>query len=295
VMAPGYSPTNQRDSLVWFNEVSDGYFATFGTALLAGREFRPADIGSAHRVAIINETVAKRFFAGVDPVGRSFRMRGGHDTSPPIEVIGVVQDAKYQHLDEKTLPTAYVPLGQADWVAHQATYEIRTAASTAAVTPAVRAVAAAINPAISLGITTMEAQVSSSLARPRLLATLSAFFGALALLLAVVGLYGTMSYNVTRRKNEIGIRMALGAARQQVLRMVVREAGRLIAAGIVVGALLAFAGTRFVASMLYGVTPTDPATFALSALALGAVAMAAAMLPAWRAARLDPMEALREE
>ena len=295
MLVPGYSPTNSRDSLVWFNEVSDGYFATFGTALLAGRDFRDADLQSAQRVAVISETTAKRFFAGTDPVGRTFRMLGGADASAPIEVIGVVRDAKYQRLDEKTLPTAFVPLGQGNFPAPQAVFEVRTSAASPAVIAAVRSQVAAISPSISLGIKTMDAQVASSLARPRLLATLSAFFGALALLLAVVGLYGTMSYTVTRRRNEIGIRMALGAAGPQVLRMVVREAGRLIAAGIVAGALLAFAGTRFVASLLYGVTPTDPATFALSALALAVVAMAAAMLPAWRAARLDPMEALREE
>ena len=295
VLVAGYSPTNQRDSLVWFNEVTDKFFATYGTTMLSGHDFLAEDISGKRKVAVINESMAKRFYAGVDPIGRTFRMRGGGDSSTMMEVIGVVKDAKDQRLDEVTLPAAYVPMGQAEFQSGEAVFEIRTAGAPTVLSGAVRQAAAAVNPAISLGITTMETQVANSLARPRLLATLSGFFGALALVLAVIGLYGTMSYNVARRRNEIGIRMALGAAKQQVLGMVVSEAGRLIAGGILVGAALALATTRLVASMLYGVTATDPATFALSALVLGAVAMAAAMLPAWRAARLDPMEALRQD
>jgi predicted permease len=295
VAVPGYAPAKGEDSLAYFNQVTDGYFATLGTALLSGRDISPDDITHAHHVAVINQTMARRFFGSVRPLGRSFRTVVGDSTSPAWEVVGVVQDAKYQRLDEHTLATAYFPLGQGDVPWPQATFALRSAGAPAALVPTVRAVAADVHPRISLEITTLSAQVSASLARPRLLATLSGFFGVLALVLAMIGLYGTMSYNVTRRRNEIGIRMALGAGDGRVLRMVVGDAGRLVAAGILAGAVLALAGTRLVESFLFGVTPTDPATFGLAALALAVAALAATMLPAWRASRLDPMDALRED
>jgi ABC-type antimicrobial peptide transport system permease subunit len=152
-----------------------------------------------------------------------------------------------------------------------------------------------VSPAITLDFTTFDAQVARSLARPRLLATLSAFFGGLALLLAVMGLYGTMAYSVARRRNEIGLRMALGAARLGVVRMVAGEAGRMVVLGLLLGTGLAVAATRLVAGFLYGVTPTDPMTLGISALVLALVAIGAGLVPAWRAARVDPMAALRDE
>jgi predicted permease len=295
VSVPGFSPAKKDDSLAYMNEVSEGYFATLGTAILSGRDFSASDIDQKRNVALINETMARRFFGQADPIGQSYRTRMGDSLSAPWEIIGVVRDAKYQRLDEKTFASAYQPMRPSLFESDEMQFEIRTAATLASMVPAVRSVAAAVNPAISLEITTLDEQVSASLTRPRLLATLSAFFGGLALLLAVIGLYGTMSYDVTRRRNEIGIRMALGAANRQVLRMVVGEAATLILIGIVLGGALAVASTRLVRSLLFGLTPTDPATFAMSALALGVVAMAAAFVPAARAARLDPMEALREE
>jgi predicted permease len=295
VAVPGYAPTKGDDSIAFFNQVADDYFATLGTTLLWGRDISPDDITHTHRVAVINQTMAQRFFGSVSPLGRSFRTVVGDSTSPPWEVVGVVQDAKYQRLDEHTLATAYFPLGQGDVPWPQATFVLRSAGAPAALIPLVRAVAAGVHPRISLEITTLSAQVSASLARPRLLATLSGFFGVLALVLAMIGLYGTMSYNVTRRRNEIGIRMALGAGDGRVLRMVVGDAGRLVVAGILVGSALALAGTRLVESFLFGLAPTDPVTFGLAALALAVAALTATMLPAWRASRLAPMDALREE
>jgi ABC-type antimicrobial peptide transport system permease subunit len=154
---------------------------------------------------------------------------------------------------------------------------------------------AELHPDISLEYTTLSEQVASSLARPRLLAALSGFFGFLALLLAVIGLYGTMSYAVARRRNEMGSRIALGSARSGILGLVAREAGKVVTVGVVLGIVLAPAGTRLIAAFLFGVTAWDPVTLAVSALVLTAVAMAAAMVPAWRAATVDPMVALREE
>jgi putative ABC transport system permease protein len=275
--------------------VSTDYFGTLGTAIVAGRDVSESDIDQGRQVALINETMARRFFGTGTPLGRTFQVAAGDTLKAPVEVIGVVRDAKYQRLDEKTLPTAYVPLGQGDLEGSEMQFEIRSGAALATLVPAVRAIAAAINPAITLDVTTLGDQVSASLARPRLLATLSAFFGGLALLLAVIGLYGTMSYSVNRRRNEIGIRIALGAAKAQVMRMIAREAAVLIVFGIILGGALAFAATRLVRTLLFGLTPTDPATFVYSALALGAVAMVAALIPAVRASREDPMSALREE
>ena len=164
-----------------------------------------------------------------------------------------------------------------------------------ALVPAVRTLAGDVNHALSLDFVTLSEQVAASLARPRLLATLSAFFGALALLLATVGLYGTVAYSVARRQSEIGIRIALGADGSRVVRMIMGEVGRLLAAGAVLGALIALAATRLLQSFLYGLTATDPTTIVLAVTSLAAVAFVAGAVPAWRAARLDPMDALREE
>jgi len=295
VIVPGFSTNVREDSLAWFNSVSENYFATMGTPVLSGRDFTHEDVEQRRHVAVINETMAKRWFGSGSPLGRSFRMQGGDSASDPFEVVGVVKDTKYQRVDEKQKPIGYVPLGQGAIPVNEASLVLRVVGPPRALVPAVRSIIAAVNPAISINVTTLESQISGSLARPRLLAALSGFFGALALVLAVIGLYGTMSYNVTRRRNEIGIRMALGAASQQVLRMVVREAGRLIILGIALGAAIALAGTRLVSSLLYGMTATDPLTFVLSAAVLAAAALVAAWIPAWRAGAMDPMEALREE
>jgi ABC-type antimicrobial peptide transport system permease subunit len=166
--------------------------------------------------------------------------------------------------------------------------------ASAALVPAVKSAIAQWNPAISYELTTLSDQLSSALARPRLLATLSGFFGALALLLAVIGLYGTLSYGVTRRRGEIGVRMALGAASRQVFRMILAEAGRLVVVGIALGTLLTLAATRWIASFLYGAGATDPASLGGAAAILALAALAAALLPAVRATRVQPSQILRE-
>ena len=295
LVVPGYTPGGMRDALTFFNQVSDGYFATLGTGLVAGRDFTPADQGRPNPVAIVNESMARQFFGEVNPIGRTFSVQRGDSTGAAMEIVGVVRDAKYQVLTEENQPTVYLPFGAGSDPEKFINLELRTDGSLTTLSGAVKDLVASVNPAISLDLTTLQAQVSASLARPRLLATLSGFFGALALLLAVIGLYGTLSYGVARRRNEIGIRLALGAGRERVLRMIVSEAGLLVLVGTVAGVLLALATTRFVKSFLFGLEATDPATLILSALMLGGVAMGAALLPAWRASRLDPTEALREE
>jgi ABC-type antimicrobial peptide transport system permease subunit len=175
------------------------------------------------------------------------------------------------------------------------TFALRGPAGTAALTDAVKEIARRADPSMSLTFNTLQRQIADSLTRERVLALLSGFFGALALLLAVIGLYGIMAYNVARRRNEIGIRMALGSARSRVLRMVLGEASWLIGIGLVLGMVLAWAGTRLVASFLYGLSPHDATTFVVSAALLGGAGLAACALPAWRASRVEPMSALREE
>jgi putative ABC transport system permease protein len=295
IEADGFVPQGERGGIVWFNGVSDGFFATMSTRRVAGRDFGPQDVTGGAPVAIINESMAHRVFGNANPIGKIFRTRNGRGTSPPTEVIGVVQDAKYRSLKDANTATAYLPMTQAELWGSSMNFELRADGDPAALMPAVRSLAGDVNHAISLDFVTLSEQVAASLAGPRLLATLSAFFGALALLLATVGLYGTVAYSVARRRSEIGIRIALGAERSRVVRMILGEVGRLMAAGAVLGVLIALAATRLLKSFLYGLTATDPATLAFSVAALAAVALAAGALPAWRAARLDPMDALREE
>jgi ABC-type antimicrobial peptide transport system permease subunit len=239
--------------------------------------------------------MAEKFFSGPAPLGAHFRMHDGDALGPPIEIVGVVKDAKYQTLREEILPTAYVPAGQEEKPRLSASYELLAAGPPAALIPAVKSAIAEINPDVTLNFKTLEAQVSESLGIERLLATLSGFFGGLALLLGTIGLYGVMSYNVARRRSEIGIRMALGARRARLLRMVLGEVSLIVAIGLAVGLVVAFASARLISSFLYGVKPTDLATFALAAGLLATVAGIAGYLPARRASRLDPMAALREE
>ena len=294
ILVPGFTPSSPGDALALVSEVSEGYLETLGIPLLAGRDISPADGAQSPRVALINLTLARKFFGSASPLGRTFENPEGNGVSAPIEVVGVVGDSKFQALDEKTRPTIYLPFGQGGGPP-MVTFALRTDGPPRALAGASTAAIVEIAPHVAIDVSTLEEQVSATLGRPRLLATLSGFFGGLALLLAVIGLYGTMSYDVTRRRNEIGIRIALGATTLGVMRLVLGDAGRLVVFGVVLGLGLALASTRFVASLLFGLTPSDPTTLALATATLVLVALPAALVPALRAARLDPMEALRED
>jgi ABC-type antimicrobial peptide transport system permease subunit len=209
--------------------------------------------------------------------------------------VGVVGTTKYRSLRDSAQPIMYLPRAQESAVAQHVSFELRTAASPTGLVPSATKAIAVLSPRITLDFKTLDQQLAESLMLMRLVATLSGFFGALAVLLATIGLYGIMAYNVARRRTEIGVRIALGAEQSRVVRMVLGEVSRMVLAGTLLGILLTFAVTRLVASFLYGVAPTDVATLLGSMALLAAVAVAAAAVPAWRAARLDPVEALREE
>ncbi len=295
VEVDGYEPADRRETLAWFNSTSDDFFSTLQTSLLAGRDFDSRDALGSVPVAIVNETMARRFFGNPQPLGRHFRVSPPGEEVQVFEVIGVVADTKYRTVDEETHPIAYFPLAQDqdDW--GHLEYQIRTGGKPAGIISAVNALIADVNPRISIRFGTLDDAVATSLTRPRILAMLSGFFGGVALMLAMIGLYGTLSYRVASRRSEIGVRLALGAAQTRVLGMVLGEVGRMTLLGVVLGIGCALAGTRLLTSFLFGVEATDPMTLALSAVTLAAVALAAGALPAWHAARLDPMETLREE
>jgi len=279
---------------VYGNCISPGYLPTLRMPLLAGRNFTSADRESSHAVAIVSQTFASRFFPGLNPVGRTYLVGL---PAQPVEVVGLVEDSKYSSLREEARATVFLPLNRAPdiWFGHDQTFDLRTAIPPSALVAAVRAAVAKVSPAIPLEFNTLAEQVNDSLVQERLLALLSGLFGAMALLLAMIGLYGTFSYLVTQRQTEFGIRMALGATRSSILGLVMREVGVVLASGLLAGILISLAATRVLQQMLFGLGPRDATTMFLAAGLLTAVALLAGYLPARRTTRVDPMVALRHE
>ncbi|HEX8986083.1 MAG TPA: ABC transporter permease [Bryobacteraceae bacterium] len=291
----GYRAKSKDDTLVYFNRVSPGYFRTMRTTLLVGRDFDGRDTLKAPLAIVLGETAARRFFGPASPVGKTIKIESEPNQKDTYQVIGVVKDAKYGELNETTLLTGYVPAAQDKEPWGNVSYALRSEAPIEMLRPAIAAAFGAVNRSISLEIRSLESQVEGSLTQQRMLALLAAAFGALALALAMVGLYGVTAYAVARRQAEIGIRMALGAAPRSVVWLMLRGMVLHVAAGLALGLAAALAAGRLVASLLYGVRANDPAHLAGSALILAFAAALAAYLPARRAARLDPMAALREE
>jgi predicted permease len=279
------------------NLVSSGFFDTMQMSLLSGRAVDEHDTVTSPLVALVNDTFARRYFPGTNPVGQRFWMGVSAD-GPGIEIIGVTHDAKYTNLRAPIPPTIYQPYGQA--MPSQASFEVRYSGSEQAVVDGVRRAIHDVDARLPLfDLKTQAEQSENSIAQERMFAGLSQCVSALALLLAAIGLFGTMSYSVRRRTREIGIRMALGAQRKTILEMVLRQTLALVAAGLAIGLPVALAVSRVsqtvLQSLLYGVKPWDPFSLTAAACVLAIVALLAGFLPARRATRVDPMTALRNE
>jgi putative ABC transport system permease protein len=276
--------------------ITTSYFATLGTPFVAGRDFDAHDIVNGALVAIVNEEFGRKFFDGANPVGKLFGLQGGKGEPDPLfEIVGVVKNTKYYDLREDFKPVAYFPDTQDKAPGPYANIVIRADMPLAGLVTAVKRNVAEMSPDIDVDFHPLKTQILDGLLRERLMATLSGFFGALAALLAVIGLYGVISYMVARRTNEIGIRMALGANGAGIARLILREALLLLVLGLAAGTALALAAARTASSMLFGLKPYDPATLAFAITSLALVAIVASYIPARRAAGVDPMVALREE
>jgi predicted permease len=301
----GYEAKPGEDMNPYCNAVSPGYFKTMGIGLLAGRDFDERDTRyeagdpkaqlPAYKVAIVNESYAKHYFGDRSPLGRHIGFGINPGTKTPIEIIGVVKDAKYTGVRDDIPRQVFFAFMENDFAGGAVMY-VRTAIQSEAAFGSIRQVMSQLDSNIPMyNPRTMDAQLDQSLLNDRLVATLSAAFGVLATLLAVIGLYGVMAFTVTRRTREIGVRMALGAVQGDVVWLVMREVLMLVGTGIVLGLAGAWGLGRLVSSQLYGVTANDPATIAGAAVLLAAVALVAGYVPARRATRVNPVLALRYE
>jgi hypothetical protein len=303
VEIPGGPALSERDRVVLINMVSPDFFRTFGTRLVAGRDFSSGDRRGAPGVAIVNEAFARKFFNGENPVGRVVRQPPFPDQpASEHQVIGLVQNATYRTLREELRPTLYLPLAQSNAPPTAVSLSVRAAAgSPVLLTRSLAASLGAIHGDLTLSFRPLKDLVNAGLIQERVVALLSGFFGGLALLLAGLGLYGITSYAVNRRKAELGIRLALGAAPAKVVRLVLQRVALLVSLGVIAGLVLSGAfilyggtvGANTVAGLLHGVELRDPMTFGVAIVVLGAIAAFAGWLPARRASRIDPAAVLR--
>jgi putative ABC transport system permease protein len=270
--------------------ISHNYFSAMGVPLLEGRLFNEQDPSDLQGRVVINETMARLFWPGEDPLGKRVRI---HWDSIEDEVIGVVGDVKHAGLDGQVRPMTYWPFARSPY--NGMTIAVRAASGANVVQP-IRGIVRQMDPDLVVAnVRTMEEVVSRSVAQRRLTMLLLTIFAGSSLVLAAVGIYGVIAYTVTQRTQEIGIRMALGAQRSTVLRMVIGQAMRLAIVGVLTGTVMAFALTRLMAGLLFGVTPGDPTTFSVAAGVLCAVAIIASYVPGRRATRVDPAIALRTD
>ena len=296
VLFQGVQRTPANGEGVSFNIIGNGFFSAMGVPLIEGRTFNSGDQQNSPKVAVINQTMARRFFPNRSPIGQRFGIGEKPDHPGEIEVIGVVKDAKYYALDEGSLMAAYFPCTQA--VGFFGNFVVRYApsANRQEIVSRVRHSIAEINPNIFVDtVTGMEEQIDRSIAGQSLIARLTGFFGILAVFLASIGIYGLLSYSVARRTNELGIRLALGAQSQTLLWMILRESILLLVLGLAVGIPVALGSTRILKSLLYQLSPLDPTAITVAIAAVAVMTVAAAWFPAHRATKVDPLQALRTE
>lgn len=295
VSTPSFTSQRGVDRESVFLVVSPGFFRTMGTSLIRGRDFSPLDNESAPKVAVVNDAMARYYFGTADPVGRTFRVESSSFTTP-VSVVGLVQNAKYKSLKEASPRIIYLPALQTPGPLEGANFEIRTRSEPGKMADLLWGVAHAESPYFYFGgFGTQERVVEATIAQDRMLAELSGCIGLFAAVLVCLGIYGLTAYHVSRRTHEIGIRMALGASPQEVLRLFVWGGLSLAVTGLAVGFAIALTSTRLLSGLLFGVKPSDPVTFVAVAILVCMVALLACFLPARRATRVDPMVALRYE
>ena len=297
VIVPGFKANDDRDRVSMEDYVGPGYFGAVGIPILAGRGIEGQDTATSMRVAVVNEAMVKHFFGGLNPLGRQFTIDDANELDKPFTVVGVSKNAKDHGsgLREEVKPRFYQAFQQTQDPT-QIILEVQASGAPSAAISTIRGEIKAVDPRIPIGsLNTLDGLVRGSAADQIALAKLSAFFAGLALLLACVGLYGIMSYTVAGRTREIGLRMALGARRLDVLQLILREGMWLVGFGLAIGIPLSLASSRLLSSMLYGLKSTDPVSlFAVIAI-LAVVAVFAGYIPARRATKVDPMIALRYE
>jgi len=295
IEVPGFAGDPDHDLNVSVNQITPDFFAALGITLLQGRAFKDSDTSTAPRVALLNETAARFYFGDSNPVNTKIRFRRPA-TDPPYEIVGVVRDSRQSNLREAPPRLVYMPVQQSLDKLSRLTLSARTSGDPAALVNPIRDAIRAMGADLLVSdVVTLDQQVNQTLSIERLVSALSAVFGVLASLLACIGLYGVMSYDVARRTREIGIRVALGAQGSDVVRLVMRETLLMILFGLAIGLGVAVAASHLIASLLFGLSPNDPLTIGLAASILAAVALLAGYLPASRAARVEPMVALRHE
>lgn len=285
---PGGASRPGGDEAAVFNQVGEDFFATFKIPIVAGRTLDRHDIPSAPKVAVVNEALARKYFGEAPAVGRHILLNGDK------EIVGVARDIKQIDLRQPTQPTAYVPFAQNP--TGQVHFAVRAAADPAAIVGGIRRAVSEVDRNLPLGnVRTQDEQVDWTFTLERVFARLTSLLGVLVLVLASVGLYGLVSFMVLRRTSEIGLRMALGALPRWVLWMVLRDSLALIGAGAFIGLIVAAVATRWIESMLYGLSPLDVSTYFAATLILVVVATLACLIPAWHAGRVDAAVALRSE
>ena len=293
IIVEGHPPEEAEQSGPQFNTIGPDYFRALGIRFVAGRDFAGSDNAAAPKVAIVNETMARHYFPDGNALGKRFAF-AEPGAKPDIEVVGVVKDSRYVDLREKTPRYVYLPVAQREPFSF--TLHVRTTGNPLEMANTVRGLVRSLDPNLPVyDITTLEAQVDGSLSQQRLMASLTAWFGGLATVLAAVGIYGILAFAVTRRTREIGIRMALGAEATDVLSLILRQTAAMVVTGLLLGVAAAAALSRLIASVLYGVKPLDPLVIGSACAVLALMALMASYLPARRAALTDPLAALRHE